>query len=150
MSLDCSTIAPTSATLIKAEDNRWMHRPPMDWTKAKSRHDPTSIVGRIYNGFIRLITARKSARMLHCFGLIQPLWTDNNHVFALSRSNPMGHLLLLANFHEREQAVKGDLLHSGGLRGNISNILTQESLPALNDKYIHLGPYESLWLVGDQ
>ncbi len=135
---------------IKAEDNRWMHRPPMDWTKAKSRHDPTSIVGRIYNGFIRLITARKSAPMLHCFGLIQPLWTDNNHVFALSRSNPMGHLLLLANFHEHEQAVKGDLLHYGGLRGNISNILTQESLPALNHKYIHLGPYESLWLVGDQ
>ncbi len=135
---------------VKAEDNRWMHRPPMDWTKAKSRHDPNSIVGRIYNGFIRLITARKSARMLHCFGLIQPLWTDNSHVFALSRSNPMGHLLLLANFHEREQSIKADLLHFGGLRGNIKNILTEESLPAITDKYIHLEPYESLWLVGEQ
>jgi len=134
---------------VKAEDNRWMHRPPMDWTKAKSRHDPTSIVGQIYQGLLRLIAARKSAPMLHCLGLIQPMWTDNDHVFALSRSNPMGRLLLLANFHESEQLVRANLLKYGGLSSNIHNLLAEEIL-RLTDEYIHLGPYESMWLVGDE
>ncbi len=134
---------------VKAEDNRWMHRPQMDWTKAKSRHDPTSTVGRIYQGLLKLIAVRKSAPMLHCLGLIQPMWTDNDHVFALSRSNPMGRLLLLANFHEGEQLVKADLLRYGGLSGNVHNLLAEDSLPALTDGCIPLKPYESMWLVGD-
>lgn len=134
----------------KAEDNRWMHRPPMDWTKAKSRHDPTSIVGRLYKGLVGLITARKSTPALHCFGLIQPMWTDNDHVFALSRRNPRGKLLLLANFHESQQSVRADLLRYGGLVGNISNLLAEGSPPRLADGRIHLGPYESMWLVSDQ
>lgn len=131
---------------VKAEDNRWMHRPPMDWVKAKRRHDPTTVVGRIYKGLLRLIAARKSASMLHCLGLIQPLWTDNEHVFALSRSNPMGHLLLLANFHETEQMVKADLLRNGGLGVTVYDRLT-DGILSITDGYIHLGPYESLWLT---
>jgi amylosucrase len=135
---------------VKAEDNRWMHRPPMDWTKAKSRHDPTSIVGRIYKGLLGLIAARKSTPALHCFGLIQPMWTDNDHVFALSRRNPRGKLLLLANFHESEQSVKADLLQYGGLVSNVRNLLAEGSPPTLAEGRIHLGPYESMWLVADE
>lgn len=134
----------------KAEDNRWMHRPAMDWTKAASRHDPTSIVGRIYKGLLGLIAVRKSTPALHCFGLIQPMWTDNDHVFALSRQHPTGQLLVLANFHESEQSVKADLLQYGGLGGNIRNLLAEGSAPTLADGRIRLAAYESMWLVGDE
>jgi amylosucrase len=135
---------------IKATDNRWLHRPPMDWTKAASRHDPTTITGQIYKGLLRLIATRKSTPGLHGAGLIQPMWTENEHVFALSRQHPYGQMLLLANFHESEQSVKADLVYYGGLIGNIRNLLAEASSPVLTDGYIQLQPYESMWLVGDQ
>src|SRR4051794_36833751 len=31
----------------KADDNRWMHRPFMDWERAGRRHDPSSVEGRL-------------------------------------------------------------------------------------------------------
>ncbi|WP_233153897.1 amylosucrase [Scytonema sp. HK-05] len=133
-----------------AEDNRWMHRPPMDWTKAKSRHDSTNIVGRIYKGLLNLLAARKYEPALHYLGLIQPMWTDNDHVFALLRRNPKGRLLLLANFHESEQSVTADLLQYSDLGGNVRNLLAEGSLLTLADGRIHLAPYESMWLAGDK
>jgi amylosucrase len=133
----------------EAEDSRWMHRPLMDWTKAACRHDPTSIIGRIYQGMLRLIAARKSAPILHGFGLVQPMWTDNKHVLALSRRNPRGNLLLLANFHERAQSVKADFLQYGELEGNVYNLLARQTPLKILDGYIYLEPYESQWLVGD-
>src|SRR4051794_4177761 len=32
----------------KADDNRWMHRPRMDWDAAARRHDPESVEGRLF------------------------------------------------------------------------------------------------------
>ena len=31
-----------------ADDNRWMHRPPMDWDRAARRHIPDSLEGRVF------------------------------------------------------------------------------------------------------
>jgi amylosucrase len=132
----------------KAADNRWMHRPPMDWHKAASRHDRNSIVGRIYGGLTKLIATRKSIPALHSLGLIQPMWTDNDRVFALSRQSPRGQLLLLANFHECEQSVKADLLQSSDLGGNVRNLLDERDLNIKAGR-IYLKPYESMWLVDD-
>jgi amylosucrase len=133
----------------KANDSRWMHRPSMDWKKAANRHDHTSIAGQIYQGLLKLIGARKSTPILHCFGLIQPMWTDNEHILALSRRNPSGHLLLLANFRDRAQSLKADLLQYAELGGNVYNLLARTTPLKITDGRIYLEPYESLWLIGD-
>ncbi len=133
----------------KADDNRWMHRPAMDWGKAASRHDPTTLVGRIYSGLLKMITIRKSTSALHSLSMIQPMWTDNSHVFALARLSPRGQLMLLANFHEGEQSVKADLLQYGHLTGNVHNLLTKAGLQIVDGR-IYLQPYESMWLIGDE
>ncbi len=124
-------------------------------TKVASRHDPNTVVGQIYQGLSGLIATRKSTPALHSLGLIQPMWTDNDRVFALSRQSPRGRLLLLANFHESEQSVKADSIHYGNLDGNIRNLLDKRDLPirqnsvAIVDGRIYLKPYESMWLVDD-
>ena len=38
----------------QAGDNRWMHRPPMDWEAAERRHDPATVEGRVFDGLVRL------------------------------------------------------------------------------------------------
>lgn len=135
----------------RAEDNRWMHRPPMDWQLAANRHNPRTVGGRIFAGLRALIAARAAAPALHGGGLTQPMWTDNQHVFALYRSHPRGRLLLLANFQEGEQHVAADLVWHSGLRGEVRNLLDPTGRPIdLTARRIRLKPYESMWLVGSQ
>lgn len=136
---------------LKQEDNRWLHRPPMDWTTAATRNDPRSAAGRLFAGMRELISARSSTPLLHGAGIAQPFWTDNPHVFALVRIHPRGRLMLLANFQESEQYIAADLVWHAELRGEIRNCLDRAGRPLdLRNKRLRLGPYESLWLVGSQ
>lgn len=131
----------------KAADNRWLHRPAMDWQRAQQRHDAQSIAGRIYQRLRQLIAIRAATPALHGAALTQPMWTDNEHVFALARQHPGGNLLLLANFHEAAQDVSADLLWHAGLRGSVCNLLAAEAgPPPMSGGRLHLAAYESMWL----
>ena len=37
-----------------AADNRWLHRPPMDWAAAGRRTDPATVEGRVFAGLQEL------------------------------------------------------------------------------------------------
>ena len=135
---------------IKAKDSRWLHRPLMDWSKADKRHDPTTIEGRIYQGLLYLIKVRKSTSLLHSFALKQPMWTDNEHIYALSRIRPEGTVMLLANFDDNWQSVKAEMMQYGGLGSNVRNLLAEDNSLNISEGRLYLEPYESLWLVGDE
>ena len=57
-----------AADPARRDDNRWMHRPPMDWEAAARRHDPASVEGRLWAGLRRLIDARRATRAVHAQG----------------------------------------------------------------------------------
>ncbi|GAB4209956.1 MAG: alpha-amylase family protein [Roseiflexaceae bacterium] len=133
----------------KAEDNRWMHRPPMDWAKAAARHDPaTHMAAHIYRGMRQLIEARRTTRAFHGGGTTQPLWTDNSSVFAFSKSYYGSLVVVLANFSEHPQSISAGLLGDAGLTGKPRNLLGRP--PALADGRIWLEPYESVWLTSEE
>jgi amylosucrase len=88
-----------------ADDNRWMHRPVMDWAAAERRHDPSTVEGRIFGGLKRLVAERRATRAVHAQGRSEALWTGNPHVFALQREHAGERMLLLANFSAVEQTV---------------------------------------------
>jgi amylosucrase len=92
------------------EDNRWMHRPPMDWEAAERRHAAGSVEKEIWDGLQRLIAERRSTRATHAYGTGQPLWTGNDHVYGLLRSYAGERLLVLANFTAEEQRVRAGVL----------------------------------------
>ena len=108
-----------------AADNRWMHRPQMDWEAAERRHDPKTVEGRIWAGMRELANKRASTRAVHAQGSSEPLFTGNPHVFALRRSHAGERMLLLANFTPAEQTVPA---------GVVPDAQT-------------LGPYEYRWLA---
>ena len=87
-----------------ADDNRWMHRPPMDWEAAARRHDAATVEGRLWSGLQRLIAARRATRAIHVQGVTEPLWTGNDHVFGLCREQAGESLLVVANFTADPQA----------------------------------------------
>ncbi len=41
-----------------ADDNRWVHRPKMDWDLAGRRHDPSTVEHRVFHGLRHAITVR--------------------------------------------------------------------------------------------
>ncbi len=108
-----------------AADNRWMHRPQMDWEAAEHRHDPDTVEGRIWAGLQGLVARRSATRAVHAQGRSEPLWTGNTHVFALRRSHAGERMLLLANFTALEQTVPAGVVPE----------------PTV------LGPYEFRWIA---
>jgi amylosucrase len=130
------------------EDNRWMHRPPMDWAAAERRADPESIEGRLWDGLRRLVAARRATRAAHAQGAAEPLWTGNDHVFGLLRDRAGARLLLLANFTPERQRVRRGVVHDCGLE------LTQDAarpdgrpVTAEGD-FLVLEAFQYLWLRG--
>jgi amylosucrase len=97
-----------------AGDNRWMHRPPMDWAAAERRHDPASVEGRLWAGLRRLVAARRATRAVHAQATGEPFWTGNDHVFGLERTRSGQRLIVLANFTAAPQAVHLGVLHGRG------------------------------------
>jgi amylosucrase len=93
-----------------ADDNRWIHRPRMDWEAAERRHDESSVEGRIWAGLRRLADERRATRAVHAQGAVEPFDTGNDHVYGLRREHGGERLLVLANFSDREQEAGGRVL----------------------------------------
>jgi amylosucrase len=89
-----------------AGDNRWMHRPHMDWAAAARRHDPATLEGQMFGWMRNLGAARKDLLALRTGGSCDVLGVDNGAVFAWRRRHPRsGNFVGLANFAEQPQSV---------------------------------------------
>jgi amylosucrase len=120
----------------------------MDWAAAGRRDDPHSVEGRLWEGLRRLVAARRATRAAHAQGAAEPLWTGNDHVFGLLRSQAGARLLLLANFTPERQSVGLAALSERGVA------LTEDAAQpdgrplVLGEDTLVLEPYQYLWLRG--
>jgi amylosucrase len=120
-----------------AGDNRWMHRPPMDWAAAERRHDPATIESRVFAGMVRLARARAGLLALRSGTSAELLDVGDDHVLAVRRRHPRsGAMVALANFSD--DAVRLD--REAALPG-----LSASARPALADRDVRLGEYD-VWL----
>ena len=55
---------------LAAADNRWLHRPHMDWDAAARRDDPGTLEGRMFAGLRELVAARRACPALHAAGTV--------------------------------------------------------------------------------
>ena len=128
----------------KADDNRWMHRPRMDWERASRRSDPSTVEGRLFAGFQRLVAARRATRAIHVQGVVEPIWTGNDHVFGLCRAQAGERLLVLGNFTADPQRVA-----LSALRGFVVDASAGEvdgRAVERDGDFVVLAPYQHLWL----
>jgi amylosucrase len=127
-----------------AGDNRWLHRPHMDWEKAQGRHKSGTVMGRIYDGIRHLVDLRRRMPALHAQAGSYPVWTHNEHVFGLLRSSPRGRVLILANFSDRPQPVSRSRLEELGFVGSLTDKISEAELEGW--PVVMLGPYDAAWL----
>ena len=99
-----------------AGDNRWMHRPPMDWSRAALRHDPGTLEGRVFAAIRGLIGARRSLLALRSGGVTEILPAGNPGVLAYRRVHPRSApFLSLTNFSDTAQSADAGVIARAGL-----------------------------------
>ena len=131
------------------QDNRWLHRPAMDWAAAERRHDPASVAGMVFEGLRQLGAVRRGLPALRAGGDTRPLWTDDPAVFAYARIHPRkGTFLGLANFGDFATSCDAGILGAAGLR-RPWDALAPDGRFGLHEGRIHLPGLGMLWLTDD-
>jgi amylosucrase len=132
-----------------AGDSRWAHRPPMDWTAAGRRHDPTTIEGRVFAGLSHLARVRAGTASLHAGVESQPVDVGADAVLGLLRRHPAGPMLALYNFSGSWQRVPAAAVRRAGLVAPYERISQFWPVPDADghpaDAY-PLPPYAAWWL----
>jgi amylosucrase len=131
-----------------AHDNRWMHRPLMDWDAAARRHDPGSLEGRVFAAIRGLADARRSLLALRSGGRTELLPTENRSVLAYRRAHPRSApFLALTNFSDVTQSVDAGILARAGLPEPV-HVHSSTGRLSIGSGRIDLPPWSFVWLTG--
>lgn len=125
-----------------ASDNRWMHRPFMDWQRFDQ--SPTSVEQILLRGCQHLAFVRKGVAAFHAQARTTPVWTHNDTIFGMIRESSRGRVLILANFSEETQIMLAYRLHELGYAGTLRDHLTGQTHESWQN--LRLTPYQTLWL----
>jgi amylosucrase len=142
----------------QAHDNRWMHRPRMDWARAARRSDPASVAGRAFAALRGLARARQELLALRSGGTTEILPAGNQGVLAYRRAHPRSApFLSLTNFSDASQSVDAGIIAQAGLRearlahasaGPPRTGPAQAGLAHIGGGQIELAPWSFAWLAG--
>jgi amylosucrase len=127
-------------------DNRWTHRPLMDWSQAELRHDPSTVPGRVFAGIRHLAVIRASMPHLEASVAAEVPPLSDPGVLPVLRRHPLGPLLELFNLTATWRPFPGSRLAEHGLIG-ARDALTGDNIFPGADGNVWLHPYGVLWLV---
>jgi amylosucrase len=134
----------------KAGDNRWMHRPRIDWQAAALRKQRGSVQQRIFDGLQKMIAVRKTTGAFADYNNRELLDTQNPHLFAFLRSNPFrlhDDVLVVGNFDDAPQSFSlADLPGRGQFgHGRLQDLYSGVS-PEQSEGRLMVPPHGFYWL----
>ena len=124
-----------------ADDNRWVHRPRMDWDAAARRDEDGTVEHRVWHALRRRAQVRTGLPALHASVEAELLDDGNPAVLAWVRRAPTQVLVALHNTSEHPQVWPRSAVP---LDGSLRDVLSEESLP---DGDVVLPAYACRWLV---
>ena len=137
-----------------ADDNRWMHRPRMNWIAANRRTDPYSLEGRTFRWLQRFAETRKATLALRTGGESEVIDTDDPRVLTWRRRHPRsGTFAGLANFAVEDAWVDGARFGLyGSERGGdgdrpLQTLLSSDGPPETNNGWVRVPGLGFLWLL---
>jgi amylosucrase len=129
----------------RAPDNRWMHRPPMDWAAAARRADPATLEGRVFSWLQRLGAVRRSLVALRGGTPSVVLDPGSDSVLAWRRRHPRGREFVgLANLSSGPQDVGADTVTGFGA---FQPVLTSDGDPVVTDGRLLLPGLGFAWFA---
>lgn len=133
----------------KAYDNRWMHRPIIDWETAERRKEAGTVENQIFEGLQKLIAIRKKSPEFADQNSNNIEYCENKHIFTFLRWDMSGaKTLVVANFHHNMQHIQSEILYRCGfhMEHGVIDKISGEA-PDIQGGLIRLKPYQICWLT---
>jgi len=132
----------------KHKDNRWLHRPVMDWNKAERRKQKGTAEHRIFSSVQKLIDIRKKTPEFADIKGGEFIPTEHRHMFAYLRKSRTSKTLVICNFNDEEQQLGSYILHRAEFDVNKPLIDRYSQEPVSYDEYVlPMNPYQFLWIT---
>ena len=131
----------------KAADNRWMHRPKMDWEKVNRRNNNQFVEGMIYAAIKEMIGVRKTITPFRDHNNTYLLDCRNEHVLGFARYDESRKIACVFNLNDHESWMPLEVFREQGLdvAAGLRDELTGESVDTPYDQ-IKLAPYQFHWI----
>ena len=94
----------------KAADNRWVHRPAMDWSLARGHAERGGVADRVFQAVTGLIEARRGLPALHASVSTDAFTADNPAVLVFRRRHAAGSIVQVYNLSETAQPFPASAL----------------------------------------
>jgi amylosucrase len=128
-----------------AADNRWLHRPAMDWETARRRTEDGTVERRVFSALAALAEARRATPQLHAATPVEVADLQQPQLFAFLRRHPLGTLVAVHNVTEQPQQASPMVLYLVGHDQPVDRITGR---PARVDHgQVVLEPYQAVWLT---
>ena len=128
----------------KSYDNRWMHRPIMDWNKNENRKKTGSIENRVFKETQKLISLRKHLPILRDMKNVTWMTPHNIHVAGFIRHDANKKLFCLFNYKQTASYITWYAFKESGVRPSLlKDHWTGNTYPVGNDhEYFILDAYQ--------
>ncbi|MFT4164752.1 MAG: amylosucrase [Microlunatus sp.] len=125
-----------------ADDNRWVHRPPMDWAAAERRNVEGTVEHRVWHGLRHAAAVRSRLPSMDAAVETEVMDPVNPAVLVFQRRAATQTMVGLYNVTPEPQRLPRWVVSLGNWA---SDALTGEQ--PLTDREIVLEPYQARWLV---
>lgn len=125
----------------KSYDNRWMHRPVMDWEKNKKAEKAGTPEYRVFSATKKLLRVRKSLPALADLQNLRWLATHNKHLAAFIREIEGQKIACLFNFSDQALQLHGGILLEQGIGRVFDHWSEKEFLMTDNSGFLSIGAY---------
>jgi amylosucrase len=128
----------------KSYDNRWMHRPIIDWKKNATVDKADSIENKVFSNLQKLIKLRKSLKVVADLKNIHWLEVHNNSIIGFERYLNGEKVYFLFNFSAEPQEVTYYILGTYGERATVVKDLWSGKTVQIGMDHDHLAfaPYQ--------
>ncbi len=128
----------------KAYDNRWMHRPVIDWKKNKKADKVGTVENRVFSATQRLIRIRKSLDVVADLKNIDWMACHNRSVVGYERFIGEKRVYFIFNFSGQEQDLTWYAFERNGKRpSQLKDAWSGKSFAVGSDEeHLSCGPYE--------
>ncbi len=131
----------------QAYDNRWMHRPVIDWDQADERHHPGTVEQQMFDGLRRLILLRQASPEFADHNSCSVEDSHNQAVFAFLRWNDSGaRTMVLANMSAVDKFVGPEVFRNCGIQPKDLHDKITGRRPEVAEEGIRLPSYKAAWL----
>ena len=134
----------------KALDNRWMHRPQLQWERIQQLLTTANPQQTVFSGLQRLITLRKQLPILADLNNRILVDQDNAHLLVIACKDPNAiqpTLFMVANFDHREHHLNLTYLAQQGWQGELLyDLYHQAAIQPINNYLISVPAKGFYWL----